>query len=120
MDTDHFLIALVKYEEEISAKAMLAFGFNLETLRSTANEITPAQISRCDRELTITAQARAAQDGAWEEALQLKPVIVGPEHLLLAILHQQVGTASRILDASGVDRQGLRSQIFELMRAAND
>jgi ATP-dependent Clp protease ATP-binding subunit ClpC len=120
VDTDHFLIALARYEDEISANAMLAFGLNLETLRSTAIEITPAQISRCGRELTITTQARDAQAGAWEEALQLQHVMVGPEHLLLAILHQQVGSASRILDASDVDRRGLRSQIFKLMRAGND
>ena len=119
VDTEHFLIALARYQEDISAKAMLAFGLNVNTLRSAAEEFAPASIDTCHGEMNITPQARSAQDGAWDEALKLQHVTVGPEHLLLAILYQQVGIASRILDASALDRKELRTQIFKLMRVGN-
>lgn len=120
VDTEHFLIALARYQEDNSAKAMLAFGLNVDTLRSVAREFAPASSDIFLGELNITPQAKSAQEGAWDEALRLQHVSVGPEHLLLAISYQQVGLASRILDASKIDRKELRFQIFKLMRSGND
>lgn len=120
IDSEHFLIALARDEESMSAKALSACGMELASLGSAVKEIAPATVALIHGELTITPQAKSAQECAWDEAEKLGHVPVGPEHLLLALLYQPVGICSRVFDAFGVERRELRFQIFKQMRAGND
>lgn len=120
IDEEHFLIALARYEEDVSAKALKTFGLDLVNLRDAALSIVPSVYSTPHFDVNFTPRAKRVQDDAWEEAKKLQHLFVGTEHLLLALLRKETGIVAQILDGLSVDKKELRFQLFKLMRAGND
>lgn len=79
VDCEHFLISLALYRDTMPAKALSALGIERENLRSAVKEIAPATVAALDGELSISTQAKSAQECAWEEAEKLGHLSVGPE-----------------------------------------
>ena len=63
------------------------------------------------RDFSFTDPARQAFALAKEHALRLRHEEVGAEHILLGILQLRGGSASRALDATGVDRDVVRLRL---------
>jgi ATP-dependent Clp protease ATP-binding subunit ClpC len=52
---------------------------------------------------------------AQEEARRLNHGYIGPEHILLGLISEGGGVAARALEVLGIDRDGLRRQVEELI-----
>jgi ATP-dependent Clp protease ATP-binding subunit ClpC len=60
-------------------------------------------------------QARIAIGSSVEQARALKHSYVGPEHLLLAIIHDPSNLAIKVLESLGVDLDVVRQQVKEMI-----
>jgi len=62
----------------------------------------------------FTDRARRVVVTAQEEARMLGHNHIGSEHLLLGLLHEEAGTAARVLAADGITVEAARTQVEEL------
>jgi len=110
------------------ADALATLGIDLDEVRRQVEEaFGPGALER----------TRAAQDGrdrrppghipfdrtakkvlklALREALRLKHDYVGPEHILLGMLHEDTGAAGGILRAHGIRQDDARTAVEQLVR----
>ena len=63
----------------------------------------------------FTRQAKAALKLAESTARSWKHSYIGTEHILVGLLDEQEGTAGKILEEFGVDREKLESLITKLI-----
>ena len=63
----------------------------------------------------FTRQAKAALKLAESAARSWKHSYIGTEHILVGLLDEQEGTAGKILEEFGVDREKLESLITKLI-----
>jgi ATP-dependent Clp protease ATP-binding subunit ClpA len=63
----------------------------------------------------FTERARQVVVFAQDEARVLKHNYIGTEHLLLGLLHEEEGVAARVLEALGIDIEGVRAQVARIV-----
>src|SRR2546421_12806900 len=63
----------------------------------------------------FTKNARAVVVQAREEAIRLGHRYIGTEHLLLALLKPEGGTAYTVLSGAGLDRDRVRTEVRRLV-----
>jgi ATP-dependent Clp protease ATP-binding subunit ClpC len=116
LGTEHILLGLLHEGEGIAARALEALGVDLEQvtleverlLDKQANGETPAQLS-------YTPRAKRVLELAVDEAGAGGQNYVGTEHLLLGLIREGEGVAARVLQNLGVDPDGVRQQVMELL-----
>ena len=87
--------------------------------RPLAERIKKATMRRQPRGMfqRFTDRARRVVVLAEEEARLLRHNAVGPEHLLLGLLHEGEGVAARALESLGVTREAVRQQVEQIIGA---
>ena len=94
--TEHILLGLLREEQGLAARVLESFGITLESARERVVEVvghgegTPAQ------QIPFTAHAKHVLELSLTEGLSLGHYI-GTEHILLGLLRESEGVASRIL-----------------------
>ena len=85
--------------------------------RPLAERIKKATMRRQPRGMfqRFTDRARRVVVLAEEEARLLRHNAVGPEHLLLGLLHEGEGVAARALESLGVTREAVRQQVEQII-----
>ena len=85
--------------------------------RPLAERIKKATLRRQPRGMfqRFTDRARRVVVLAEEEARLLRHNAVGPEHLLLGLLHEGEGVAARALESLGVTREAVRQQVEQII-----
>ena len=85
--------------------------------RPLAERIKKATMRRQPRGMfqRFTDRARRVVVLAEEEARLLRHNAVGPEHLLLGLLHEGEGVAARALESLGVTREAVRKQVEQII-----
>lgn len=66
--------------------------------------------------VTFTDRARRTLQAAGDEAAELGHDYIGPEHILLALLHDRDSAAAGILTTLGSDPDAIRAMIEEIVR----
>jgi len=85
--------------------------------RPLAERIKKATMRRQPRGMfqRFTDRARRVVVLAEEEARLLRHNAVGPEHLLLGLLHEGEGVAARALESLGINREAVRQRVEQLI-----
>ncbi len=65
----------------------------------------------------FTDRSRRVVALAKEEARMLNHEYVGTEHILLGLIREDEGVATRVLEGLGVDPNGIRQQVIRLVFA---
>ena len=109
---EHLLLGLLGLGKGVGARALITLGISLPALRG---QIGPAH-GRSDEaavaSLPLGAAARRTVERSVREALRLGHRHVGSEHLLLALVHEPDGAATRILAALGVGVDQIRTAVL--------
>ena len=105
---EHLLLAITNPGSRTTATRMLDdVNADAETVRSEISRLFPAgpnpRSKRKSRWLAQSQRMNAALSQAQREALHLSHDFVGPEHLLLGILHQTDTIAAKVLEDLNVD-----------------
>ena len=117
VETGHLLLGLLRQRESPAADALSSLGVAVSSLREEVKsglaEREPARAGRGER-VAIGPRARAALEQSLREALLLRDSHLGVEHLLLALLRDERGSAVYALERLGVSTDAVEER---LMRA---
>ena len=116
VDTEHLLLGLLKEGKGIGAKALTSLGVDIENTREEtiqlagrAEPITPG------KDIHIGPRAKRVIELASEEARNLGVKYIGTEHLLLGLIKEGEGVASKVLAKLNVSDERLKMQVMKLL-----
>ena len=110
--TEHILLALIRDGSGTAVAVLKNLGIDLRQLRLDVEaHITPITGMYNRTSADPTPGAERAVEFSIDESRTLKHDNVGTEHLLLGLLREEEGIASRVLSAFGLTLDLLRSRI---------
>lgn len=117
--SEHLLLGILRSGDQRAARVLLDMGVTLEDARIAAQ---PTLIDgRGHAEPAgkdgISAYARSVLEQSLREAVALGEGHIGVDHLLLALLREEVGGAARTLHELGVDADAVRERLSGATRA---
>ncbi|MCQ8191120.1 Clp protease N-terminal domain-containing protein [Streptomyces rugosispiralis] len=110
---EHLALGLLHEPEGLAAKAILAQGVLLDTVRQAATEALPPAAGKVPELLPYDAGARKVLELTFREALRLGHNYIGTEHILLALLEHEGGAG--LLTGLGIDKAAAAESIAEAL-----
>merc|ERR1712225_196206 len=96
----------------IAAKVLKSMGLTLKDARIEVEKIIGRGSGFVAVEIPFTPRAKRVLELSLEEARQLGHNYIGTEHLLLGLIKEGEGVATRVLENLNVDLSKVRSQII--------
>jgi hypothetical protein len=113
---EHLILGLLSEPDAIAAKAIVAQGVPLETVRRRVTAILPPPVDDVAPLIPFDAQARKVLELTFRKALLLGHNYIGTEHILLALLELEDGTG--VLTGLGVDMAASQANIVTALLTA--
>ena len=111
--TGHLVLGLLCEPEGLAAKAVLAQGVTLESVREAATASLPAAAGPVPELIPYDAQGKKALELTFRQALRLGHNYIGTEHILLALLELEDGTG--VLTGLGIDKTATEASVAEAL-----
>lgn len=116
VDTEHLLLGLLR-EKNTATQILESLGFDIEALRKNVEDMmakahTAPHVGAkvyTQRLQVVIADTIAEAKHKWNRTL------VGPEHLLIALLKEGGGLAARVLSQNKLDEEKLRAQTAQIL-----
>lgn len=115
IDTEHLLLGLLKEHRSLAYRILQNLGKNPDNIRTQILQIIGRDSVEPIGPIPFTPQAKKVLELSLREALSLGHHFIGVEHILLGIIREGEGIASKILKNNGVELLAVRKQIVELM-----
>jgi len=112
----HLVLGLVTDPTALGARAIVAQGVSLDTVRQTATATIPGAADIVPALIPFDAHAKKAIELTFREALRMSHNHVGTEHILLALLEVEDGTG--VLAGLGVDKATAETAITAALAAS--
>lgn len=109
--TEHILLALLTEPDNPARTALGSLGVTRERVRKAVVQMMGIGVEGPAGELPLTDAAENAIEGAELEAQRAGQGHVGAEHLLLALVQQPRGAATRILMQLDADPEAIRAAV---------
>lgn len=113
--TEHILLGLACEAEGVAAKALESLGVSLEAVRREVEEMLGSGHSAIEGRIPFNTGAKKALELSLREALTLGHDYIGTEHLLLGLIREGKGPATRVLVRLTDDVARVRVQVIELL-----
>jgi ATP-dependent Clp protease ATP-binding subunit ClpC len=102
--TEHILLGIITTDDVELQKVLLDAGLSEEAVRKTAGEIIVGNRPAHARDdLDFTPRVQRLIDRGFAEAELLGDPLIEPKHVLIAMLREDAGMASRILERTQVN-----------------
>jgi ATP-dependent Clp protease ATP-binding subunit ClpC len=116
--TEHLLLGLIRDTDSVATRILNRIGIDREAIGS---EVEPqmtrgAGVSGLD--MMLTPRSKRVIDLAYEESRQIGNDYIGTEHLLLGLVAEGEGLASRMLTKLGADAERVRREVAALQADA--
>lgn len=112
--TEHILLGLVIDQEGIAAKALYELGLESETIQKEIENLIGIGKVPVDS-IHFTPRAKKVIELAQDEARKLGHTYIGTEHILLGLIKEGEGIASRVLTNLDVSLNKARQQVLQLL-----
>lgn len=112
---EHLALGLLAEPEALAAKAIVAQGVPLDTVRQTATAALPPAADQVPDLIPYDAQAKKALELTFREALRMGHNYIGTEHILLALLEHENGEG--VLTEAGIGKAAAEADIAEALAA---
>jgi ClpA/ClpB-like protein len=111
--TEHLLLGILRSGDQCASRALSDLGVTLEDARVAAQPtlVDGQGHGEPPGKDGISAYARNVLERSLREAIERGAGHIGVEHLLLALLREEVGGASRTLSALGIDPDAVRERL---------
>jgi ATP-dependent Clp protease ATP-binding subunit ClpC len=117
--TEHILLGLIREGEGVAAAVLQKMGVSLENIRIEIEKLVqPGPTTQIIGDIPFTPRAKKALELSAEEARSLGHNYIGTEHLLLGLIREGEGIASQVLLNLGMDLNGVRNEVMELLGSA--
>jgi ATP-dependent Clp protease ATP-binding subunit ClpC len=110
---EHILIGLIAVGHGLAFDTLIQLGFRLAEVQEAVEKQVVAEADQKTTGRLDYTRGRSVLALAIEEAMALQHNFVGTEHILLALLRQQEGLVSQILNQRGVDRAKARADVLK-------
>ena len=114
--SEHLLIGIIQLGQGVAVNALLRLGVDLVTIRSEVEDESKKQNSdataKDENEISHTPRLKKIIALAGKEAKEMSHSYVGTEHLLLGIMRDDGGLASKILKKLDIDIKSCRNEIL--------
>src|SRR5659263_59558 len=113
--TEHLLLGLIDEKEGIAAKVLVALNISLEDIRAAVRDSVTEGSSESYEHIPFTPRAKKVLELSLREALQMGYNYIGTEHILLGLLREGEGVASRVLNSFGINLEISKEKIKEIL-----
>jgi ATP-dependent Clp protease ATP-binding subunit ClpC len=113
--TEQVLLGLIAEGTGVAAKTLKAMGVNIKDTRAEVEKIIGRGSGFVAVEIPFTPRAKKVLELSWDEARQLGHNYIGTEHLLLGLLREGHGVATKVLENLGVDLNKCRSNVIKML-----
>lgn len=111
---EHILLALTEGDDGAGGAALGILGVDRSALHDDLAGKMPEGTTHLEpTQLPFTATAKTVLESCVEEAQQLGHRRLGPDHVLLGLLHLESGPVAEVLSRHGVDLQRVRAATAE-------
>ncbi|MEU0516944.1 Clp protease N-terminal domain-containing protein [Streptosporangium sp. NPDC006007] len=112
---EHLALGLLSEPDALAAKAIVAQGVSLETVRQAVAATLPPAADQVPEVIPYDSGSRKALELTFREALRMGHNYVGTEHILLALLELEDGAG--VLAGLGVDKATAEANITAALAA---
>ncbi|MFF0341176.1 Clp protease N-terminal domain-containing protein [Kribbella sp. NPDC004875] len=110
--TEHLLLGLIKQGSGLAARVLADLGITAPAVRDLVVEIIGRGTgSGTAGSIPFTPRAKSTFEFAWREARARGAEQVGPEHLLLGVLHDGDGVGGQIITKLATDTDEVRRKL---------
>jgi hypothetical protein len=110
--SEHLLLGVLRSGDHAAAQVLREVGVSLEHARTAAQPtLVDGQPTEPAGKDGISPYARSVLEQSLREAVARGEGFIGPEHLLLALLREDVGGAARTLAELGIDPDAVRRRL---------
>jgi len=113
IDTEHLLLGILREEPDMTARILDNSELQLRLREEIEKRIVASDRLPSPMEVPLSLDAKKILNLAMEEAQDFGQRAVGPEHLLLAILHFEKCLAAEILRAQGITLEIARKRLAD-------
>jgi len=113
--TEQILLGLLGEGTGVAAKVLQSMGVNLKDARTEVEKIISRGSGFVGSEIPFTPRAKRVLELSLEEARQMGHNYIGTEHLLLSLIREGEGVASRVLENLGVNLSKVRIQVIRTL-----
>ena len=118
IDTQHLLLGLLREGGGVTGQILARGQVSHEGVRKEVEARgAPPETPPTSVDIPLAPEAKRTLQHAAEEAQRMNAPYIGPEHLLLGLLHEQEGLAARVLGAKGLRLEELREEVRLLSQA---
>jgi len=115
LGTEHVLLGVLQENFGSIGRLLAAFAVDIVQVRQEIEKtVRQGATATVGARLPLTPPCRRALQFAREEAARLRHDNVGPEHLLLGLLHEPDSEATQVLLGLGLDLERLREEALKL------
>ncbi|MDX6628744.1 MAG: ATP-dependent Clp protease ATP-binding subunit ClpC [Gaiellales bacterium] len=109
--TEHILLGLLREEAGLAARALASFGLTVEAVRAQVVIVVGRGEEPAPSAMPFTPVAKRVLELALREALSLGHNYIGTEHILLGLVREDEGAATRVLLDLDLDAATIRREI---------
>ena len=110
--TEHILLGLVSEGSGVAAQVLSSLDVTLESVREQVETIVGYGEGGMDAQIPFTPRSKKVLELSLREAMQLGHNYIGTEHLLLGLVREGEGVATRVLSNLGADPGRVRREVL--------
>jgi len=112
----HLILGLLREPEGLAARAIVAQGVLLDTVRRAVTATLPPAAEEVPALIPFTELARKALELTYRQALRMGHNYIGTEHILLALL--ELENSMGVLNGLGIDRANTETHVAAFLTEA--
>jgi ATP-dependent Clp protease ATP-binding subunit ClpA len=113
--TEHLLLGLLREKEGLAARVLDSFDMTAEEVRAQIVRIIGRGEQLAIGPIQFTPRGNRVLEFSLREALALGHNYIGTEHILLGILREDEGVATRIMLDFGADAENVRNEVIQMI-----
>jgi ATP-dependent Clp protease ATP-binding subunit ClpC len=113
--TEHLLLGLLREDEGVAARVFEKLDISVEEVRAAVVRIVGSGEEIPQGQIPFTPRAKKVLELALREALSLGHNYIGTEHILLGLIREEEGVATRILLDLDADPDKVRAEVMHLL-----
>lgn len=114
--TEHILLGILLEGSNVAAKILENYNVSVDMLEAAIAETMGDMVSHPGGDPKLTPRSKRVLDRSVQEAVRYGSLMVGTEHILLALLAEYDSYAVKCLSLSGVDVSQLAEEVIAAIR----
>jgi ATP-dependent Clp protease ATP-binding subunit ClpC len=116
--TEHILLGLLREEEGLAARVLESLEITIEEVRGAVAQLIGQGDEVTMGQIPFTPRAKKVLEFSLKEALAMNHNYIGTEHVLLGLVRENEGVASRILAQLDAPAEVVRNEVGRMLGAS--